>query len=213
MPSRTYTINQGAAATVSPSVTILGTSTAGTAGARRRLVHPDSANFPAVVYELNPDRTFNLDNIALPAQFSTTILTLSDRKLVQFDGNLEDVLVTEVWEANGGKAAMTTAFWRELYELYRNPPDFDPFLQTYLQWEPADRSDKVYQVQIVNFTTGSSPGGDPAQQFNVSEIIPPGGREDGGDTQHGLDAILPSGVRAGLVDQSVFLQMKIIAEV
>jgi hypothetical protein len=60
----------------------------------------------------------------------------------------------------------------------------------------------------VSLTCGGSEG-----SFDVSDQIVPGGREQGGDTMHGVDALLPAGTLAGLVDLSVVLQMKIIAEV
>jgi len=212
MGSRSFTIGLGTPA-ASATLTLIGTASAGTAGAPGTLTHPDSTNLPAITYEVNPDRVFNLDNEVLKSQYSSTILTLADRKLVQFSGNLSDMLVTEVWIGSGGKAAMTASFFRQLYEYYVNPPDFDASAQEYIEWAPAYRSTKVYQVQIVELSVGGGPGADPSQRFDVSDQIIPGGRENGGDTMHGIDAILPSGVRAGLVDQSVSLQMKIIAEV
>lgn len=212
MASRTFVIGLGTPA-ASATITLLGTSSAATAGARGTLTHPDSANFPIITYEVNPDRVVNLDNELLVSQFSSTMLTLADRKLIQFDGNDADTLVTEVWSASGAKVAMTAAFFRQLYEYYRNPPAFDAVSQTYITWTPAYRNTNSYQVQIVDFTVGGGPGADPAQRFDVSDQLIAGGREDGGNTQHGLDTILTPGVRAGLVDLSVFLQMKIIAEV
>lgn len=212
MASRTFIIGLGTPAATA-TITLIGTASAGTPGALGTLTHPDSANFPVVTYESNPDRVFNLDNEALISQFTSTIVTLADRKVVQFDGNLADTLVTETWTGSGQIAAMTAAFFRQLYELYVNPPVFDPISQTYIQWAPAYRSTKVYNVQITDLSVGGGPGSEPAQRFNVSDQIIPGGREDGGDTMHGLDAILPSGVVAGLVDLSVSLQMKIISEV
>lgn len=206
---RTYTIFPSSAPAETTSTTILGTASAGTAGARGLLTHPDSATFPPITYEVNPDRVINLDNEALPGRLSQTILTLSDRKLVSFTESLSDVVCTEIWQASGPKIAMTTAFWRLLYEYYRNPPPFDQFNQTYIQWSPAYRTDKVYNVQIIDLLTGGA--ADPLQRFDLSDEIPLGGTTGGGDTPHGIDEVT-GGIRAGMVDRSVFLSMKVVSE-
>lgn len=211
MSFRIYEIFQGSPVEAADSTTILGTGSAGTPGAARRLVHPDSDNIPPLSYPLNPDRTFNLDNEVLRVPFSSTVLTLSDRKLVRFEGNLADAVVTEVWIADGVKASMPTFFFRLLYEFLANPPAFDPITPDFIQWEPRDRSGKVYNVQIIDLSVGQSPGGDVLQKFDVNDGIVPGGASDGGDTQHGLDAFDDAG--GGVMDRTVFLQMKVVSEV
>ena len=210
MAGLTYTIFAGGAAAATTTTTILGTASAGTAGAMGTLVHPDSANFPPIVYESNPDRVLNLDNDVLFGRLASTVLTLSDRKLVSQAETIVDVVTTEVWTASGPKVAMTTLFFRLLYEYYVNPPAFSAFAQEYIQWTPAYRNAKTYNVQIIDLTVGGS--NDPLGRFDVSDEIPPGGVNDGGDTQHGVD-VLTGGVRAGMVDRTVALQMKIVGKV
>lgn len=209
MSSRIYPIFQGPVA-AAPTAIILGTASAGTPGAPRTLTHPDSATFPPIVYSLRPDRTLGLDNEVLVAPVGATVLTLSSRLLNAFGGNLSDQVVTEIWTAEGVKAPMPTFFFRLLFEYFANPPAFaQP--EVFIQWAPADRSTKTYNVQLVDFTVGGGPGGDPTQRYDVDDKLLAGGKDDGGDTRHGLDEFDDAG--GGIMDRTVTLVLKVVSEV
>lgn len=212
MASRVYEIFAGTPATASQVVTFIGTGSAGTPGAARILTHPNSLLAP-ITYLTNPDRSLNLDNVVLSAPLISTALTLEDRKVFRFESNLADTIVTEVWEASGPKAAMVAAQFRLFYEYWINPPPFDAVNQTYIQWEPRDRNALKFNVEIVNLSVGGGGrgGGDTSAQFDLNEIIPKGGVNDGGDTFMPLDSFDDSG--SGLVDRNVVLQMKIVSQV
>lgn len=206
--SRIYSIALGSPTIVPDTTTILGSGSQGTPGAKRRLVHPDAVNFPPISYFSNPDRTFNLDNQVLPAPTITVVQTLSGTRVVRFDGLEEDVIITEIWTAQQNSVlSMPTFFFRQLYEYWINPPDFDPDpnLQEYIQWEPRDRTDKVYDVEITRLTVGG--GAQNNQLFDVSDSL----RTTSGSIAGPLDDLDAS--PTGVVDRTVLLQMRIVQEV
>ncbi len=210
MGTRIYQIFQGPVA-ATPTVTILGTASAGNQAAPGVLVHPDAANFPPITYPLNPDRVVGLDNEALVAPIGATVLTLSSRILNQFGSFLSDVVVTETWEASGSKV-LPTFFARLLFEYFANPPAFAAVNPTFIQWSPSYRTNKTYNVQIIDFTIGGAPGGDPTQRYDWTDVKPAGGKDVAGcDSQHGFDVFDLAG--GGFTDRSYFLQMKIVSEV
>lgn len=212
MPTRIYTIAQGNPTVAGQTLTLLGTGTAGTPGAKHVLTHP-TAGLAPLTYISNPDRILNLDNDVLVSPLITTALTLADRKVFRFEGFLADTIVTEIWIAGGTKMAMLAAQARLLYEYWINVPDFDPVSPVYVQYQPRSRNAKTYNVEIVSLSIGSGGGGggDTTRQFDFTEIIPPGGVKDGGDTLEPLENLDDS--QSGLVDRTVVLQMKIINEV
>lgn len=210
MASTIYTIFAGSAASASVGPTLLGTAAAGTAGAKRILTYPAPAvGLPPIVYPIGPNQTTNLDNTVLLSPTVQTRLTLSTRNVNFQAGNLSDALITEEWAAVNG-VSMPTFFFRLLYEYFVNPPPFDAVNPTFITWAPADRNAKVYNVILVSLTTDSRDQ-DPTHRYNVRDQILAGGVADGGDTQHAMDDFDAAG--GGLMNKSVFLQMKIVGEV
>lgn len=206
-------IQQGDPEVVAQAVTFLGTASAGDPTACRRLVFPSSVTplLAPIVYSvgvagdcLNPTTTFNLDNEVLPHPITSTVRTLGTTRSVRFEENLDDVIVTEVWEPEAG-ASMPTSFFRLLYEYLINASLVDPVTGPFIQWEPRDRTDKIYDVEILSLSVG---GGSGEERFNVRDI-----RESVGATLT-LDGALStlSPTPTGLIDEPVTLRMKIIAE-
>lgn len=206
--TRIYEIFLGTPVEAPSSVVILGSGTAGTLGAIRRLVHTDSVNFPPLVYARNPDRTINLDNAVLPAPLSVAQLTLDSTRVTRFERRVEDVICTEIWEASPARAAMIAQQARLLYEYMANPPAFNPVTPVYIQWEPRDRTDRVYQVEILDLTIG---GRDAVDVFDFEPRRAGGGLFQGGSVANPLDDL--DTVETTLVDREVRLRLRIVAEV
>ncbi len=193
-------------------VTFLGIGSAGDPGACRRLVFPASVTtlLPPIVYSIagickNPDRTLNLDNAVLPHPITQAVLTLGSTRVTRFETQTEDVIVTEIWEGSQAEFSMTTALFREFYEYLINAKLIPSTGPDFIQWEPRDRNDKVYNVEILTLTVGG--GGGDRERFDVVDF-----RDVGGDEiQNALDPISP--VPTGMVDREVELRMRIISEV
>ena len=182
------------AETAELTVTIVDAATAGDPSALRTLTHPDSANFPVVTYNRNPDRTINFDQVPLNVPDSETLRTLGTTLPFVTANGIDDVIVTERWDAGNGTASMVAAQFRRLFELIINQPaPADP--EDYVQWAPADRSTTVYNVVLLDLRVG---GG--SKQLDIKEI----GSFDAGV----LDA-----VATGLVDRTVELDLLIVSEV
>jgi hypothetical protein len=205
--SRIFEIFAGSPVVAAASSIILGSGPAGDLTASRRLVHPDSDTFPELVYPRNPDRTTNLDNQVLPAPLASVALTLTGTRVTRFERSISDTLCTEIWEA-GTSLSMLAPFFRLLYEYLANPPAFDPVDQPYILWEPRDRTDRVYEVELVRMTVGQ--GGEP-DVFDVKELRAGGGKWAGGDVLNPLDAL--DTVQVGVLDREVRLTMRVVAEV
>lgn len=172
--SRLLFISLGVPTTASPSLTIFGSGQAGVQGALRILTHPDGVNFPPITYYKNPTRTFNLDNAVLPAPRAEAIETLGSRPVVRHERQLDDIVVTEVWEGGEGSvASMPTFLFRQLYEYLINPPAFDADDQTFIVWAPRDRSTLSYNVQLYSLQVGG--GSDLDMVFDIDDFrLPPG---------------------------------------
>lgn len=208
--SKTYTYVLGSTVTASTSQTILDAGASGDPTAKRRLVHPDSATFPPLVYASNPDRTTNyLRGQVIASPITGTTRTLDDTKLTRYERELRDVIVTEVWTAQGGrKASMTGAQLVQLVTLFLNPPEFNPVSQTYINWEPREGGSKVYQVEIVSLTVRPANSEEP---LDVREIFSGGGIFGSGSIQAALDSL--ESVQTGILDGEVRLTMKVVDEV
>lgn len=168
-------IGLGVPTTAASTVTIFESGQSGTLGAKRVLTHPDGVNFAPITYTRNPTRTFNLDNVVLPSPDAQAILTLSSTQVVRFDRKLEDTIITERWEgADGRLVSVPTFFIRQLYEYLINPPAFAPLAQTFVTWQPRDRSTLTYNIQFFRMVVGG--GGARADQvFDIDDFrLPPG---------------------------------------
>ncbi len=204
---RTIFIGLGVPTTVTPSLVLFGSGQAGEIGAQRILTHPDGVNFAPITYYKNPTRTFNLDNEVLPAPISDAVLTLGSRPVVRFERAIKDVVITELWEgAEDRRAAMPTYLFRLFYEYLRNPPPFDSQAQTYLTWEPRDRSLKKYNVQLYLLRVGGGGESDLDKVFDIDDFRLPAGP----DVRTPLESfdVNPT----GLITRDVVLKMRVVSE-
>ncbi len=207
MPSavRTIFITLGVPTTVSPTRILFDSGQAGVLGAQRILVHPDGSFFSPITYYKNPTRTFGLDNTVLPAPISDAILTLGSRPVVRFERFEKDVVITEVWEgAEDKRASMPTFLFRQLYEYLINPPVFDVDAQTFITWEPRDRTTLKYNVQFFELRVGTSSGTD--KVFDIDDFrLPPGPV-----IQNPLDDLDVS--PTGLITRDVVVRMRVVSQ-
>lgn len=204
-------IQQGAAVVAEEEVTFLGIGSAGDPEACRRLVFPANVSplLAPIVYAIgascaNPDRTINLDNAVLPHPITDPVKTLGTTKVIRFENLDEDVIVTEVWEADETNQRLTTALFRMFYEYLINAKLVDSTGPDFITWEPRDRTTKIYNVELLSLDVG---GGGPEERFDVVDLRDPGGDE----IQTGTDPLnlTPTGV----VDREMRLRMRIISEV
>lgn len=198
-------IQPSTATPVVSAVTLISVAQDGDPGANRILTHPDSANFAPITYFRNPDSTSNLDNEVLTSPDAQTVKTSSSTKLIRQEGLLVDVVCEENWAGQENRrAAMPTFMFRQLYEYLINPPAFSSTAQTFIEWQPRDRSLKTYNVELFKLTVGSGSG---ATVFNVHEL-----RGITGNTIQspfeGLD-VSPT----GFIDQSITVHLHVISEV
>lgn len=208
--SRMYQIFQGTPVTATVTPTILGMGPTGDPTLRRRLVHPDSANFDPIVYFSNPDRTFNMDNEALLAPIASVFRALDGSLVTRFESVTADAVITEVWVAEGTKLAAPVFLFRQLYAYLHNAPAFDPAAQTYITWQPQDKNAKTYNVELVRLAVGT--GADPTQLYDVTEFIPKGAGSAQGDPLASLDDTFAN-EGGGLLDKTMTFQFKIVSEV
>lgn len=203
--SKTYVVGLGTPLSTTLGVTFLGLASQGTPGAERVLTHPDQQLAP-IVYDRNPDDLFNFHNTALRGPISFADLTLSSTVVTRFDTLEEDTIVTEQWlGARGTRGAMATFFYIQLYEYLINPPAFDPINPSYIQWEPRDRSDEVWNVQLLDLRSGG--GGSRDRQHKVRDLRAAGGSVIENATA-GLN-VLPTGI----IDETVQLLMRLVSKV
>lgn len=205
-------IQQGAAAVAEDEVEFFGIGSAGDPAAARRLTFPANVSplLAPIVYAIaglncNPTRSFNIDNAVLPHPITEAVLTLGSTRVVRFEEQDEDVIVTEVWQGSDSDAAMTTALFRQFYEYLINAKLIPASgVLGFIQWEPRDRNDRVYNVELLSLEVG---GGGRENRFDVLDLRQPGG----GEISNSLDSINP--VPTGLIDREVRLRMRIIDEV
>lgn len=205
-------IQQGAAVVAEEEVTFLGIGSAGDRTACRRLVFPANVSplLAPIVYAIgdscaNPDRTLNLDNAVLPHPITESVRTLGTTKVVRFEEQDEDVIVTEVWEASDSDLRLTTALFREFYEYLINAKLVPSTGPDFITWEPRDRNTRIYNVELLSLEVGG--GGSPEQRFDVVDLRDPGGA----NIQTATDPLNLS--PTGLVDREMRLRMRIISEV
>lgn len=206
MPFRIFQVQQGTPIAATSTIQLLPSGLTGTRGALRRLVHPDGATFPPALYWRNPDRIFNFDADVLRAPIVEVVRTLSASRTIRFEEIEEDVLITEVWTADSG-ISMPLFMLRWLYELVLNPPAFDALNQEYVRWEPRDRTDDAWHVQLLRLQVG---GGNPGT-FDVAHRTAGGGPNDPsapGDVLAPTDVLEVS--PTAFLDRPVSLTMRVI---
>lgn len=189
-----WEILEGDAQEATATITLVSAESAGTTGALTTLTHPDTTNFPIVTYNRNPDRRVNFDQEPLFPPTAETLRTLGTTQVFSTANAIDDVIVTERWNAANGTASMSAAQFRRIYELIVNQPTpADP--EVFVQWQPADRTTRTWNVVLVNLRLGAGNG-----QLDFKEV----GLFSAGT----LDA-----VATGLLDRQVELDLKIVSEV
>jgi hypothetical protein len=147
-----------------------------------------------VTYNRNPDRTINFDQVPLSTPSSATFRTLGTTQPFVTQNSIDDVVVTERWEAPGGTASMVASQFRRMFELIINPPAAaEP--EVFIQWAPADKTTTVYDIVLLDLRVG---GGSGALDMKEIGVYPAGV----------LDA-----VATGLVDRVVEWDFLIVGEV
>lgn len=204
-------IQQGAAVVAEEEVTFLGIGSAGDPEACRRLVFPANVSplLAPIVYAIgascaNPDRTINLDNAVLPHPITEAVKTLGTTKVTRFENEIPDVIVTEIWEADETNQRLTTALFRMFYEYLINAKLVDSTGPDFITWEPRDKTDKIYNVELLSLDVG---GGGPEERFDVVDLRGRGGDEI--QTETDPLNLSPTGV----VDREMRLRMRVISEV
>lgn len=206
--SNIATIQQGTPASATATVTFLGIGSAGDPDACRILTHPDALLAP-ITYAVggvcfNPKRTLNLDNDVLMEPSTEPVRTLGTSRVVRFEEQIGDVIVTEIWPAAGG-LSMPTFLFRLFYEYLINPVDYTIGQTSFITWEPRDRNSFVYNVELLSLTVGGSPTG--TDHYDVLDLRP-----RGGDTvKTGVENL--NATATGLIDREVRLRMRIIGKV
>jgi hypothetical protein len=206
---RIYQLQQGVEVEAESTVFLLPSGLSGVRGALRRLVHPDSGEFPPLVYYLNPTRTFNFSTDVLRHPIAAVVRTLSSSKTIRFEEVIEDVVVVEQWETGGG-VSMPLFMAHQLMEYLNNPPAFASVNQTYIIWEPRDETDDTYEVEVLGVQIG---GGSPGK-YSMKRFIASGGPSDPDnpgpiDTPTDTMDVSPT----ALIDQVVTVTMRIISKI
>lgn len=207
--SKLFHYDAATPATAEAGIRFLGTGSAGTRRALRRLVHPTTGILP-LVYWGNPDRTTNLDNDVLQHPITAALLALEGTKVQRFERETEDVIVTEVWEAAQGRFSIPTFFFRLLEQYLSNEPEFNAVSPVYIQWEPRDRNAYTYNIEILSLRVGQGRG--EGDFFDILDFRPSGGIYDperGGEVMGILDDLNTE--ETGLVDQEVRFEFRIVS--
>ncbi len=204
--TRTIFVGLGIPITATVEPILFESGQSGTLGAKRVLTHPLGSTFSKITYYKNPTRNFNLDNEVLLAPTSSTIKTIGSRQVVRFENELDDIIVTEIWEgAENRQAAMPTFMFRQLYEYLINPPVFSSTAQTFITWEPRDRSTKTYNVQFYQLRVGG--GGSEEKTFDIDDRR----LADSVEIKHPLETLDVS--PTGLITRNVEVKLRIVSEV
>lgn len=210
MTYRVFQIGQGTPVVATATLQLLPTGVSGSRGALRRLVHPDAATFPPVVYYRNPDRLYNFDGEELRHPITAAVRTLTATRTVRFEEETGDVVVVEEWTADGGLSVPLFLF-QQLYEYLVNPPDNDPLAPSYILWEPRDQTTDVWRVELLQLQVG---GGSPGR-FSMRRWQAGGGPND--PRVPGALVLTPTDVMdvspTALLDQPVFLTMRLVSVV
>lgn len=114
------------------------------------LHYPGDA-LPPLVYPDLPDKRMNFDTSPLTSRpIWKGELTLNDVQSVIWPGTIKDLPIREIWSGSDTVSRMSLSFFRRLWEYYVNPP-----ATGYITWNPKDRMDKAYNIQIIGLRAGS----------------------------------------------------------
>lgn len=205
-------IQQGNPLVAEAAVQFVGTGSAGDPDACRRLIYPSSVSpfLAPITYTiggvcLNPTRTLNLDNVVLTHPITDAVRTLGTTRVLRFETEIDDIIVTEIWTGSDRVSSMPTAFFRLLYEYLINPPPITLVNPVYIQWEPRDRNENTYDIEILSLSVG---GNSDEERFDVLDLRDAGGIYRGGSIANALDDLSPEAT--GLIDREVRLRFKIV---
>ncbi len=117
--------------------------------AARELRYPGDL-LPPLIYLEPPDSWENFDTGPLTARpVLKSDQTLEDTLLTRWPGYGKDQAVKEVWKGSETVARMPAYFFRRLWEYFTNPP-----AEGFITWNPKDRLDHPYNIEIENLTVG-----------------------------------------------------------
>jgi hypothetical protein len=206
----------GVPAVAEEEVTFLGIGSAGDPDACRLMTHPN--NFVAAAlapitytvgpYCFNPTRVLNLDNAVLNHPITSAPLTIGGRKVVRFETSQSDVIITEIWEGSNEKASMPTALFRQFKEYLDNPPPLDVSAPEFIIWEPRDRNQLSYEIELLDLSVGGGAAGGNDTRFDVVDLRGPGGIFRGGTIENATDGL--NTIATGLIDRTVTLRFRIV---
>jgi hypothetical protein len=210
--SREYEIFLGSPVTADLGITFVAIESSGDPLAKSRLVYPTTDLAP-IVYWSNPDRRINFDQDVLLSPLTSTRRMLEGTQTIRFERTLNDMVITEMWRAaEGSRLSVPTAFFRLLYEYLINPPAFSATAQTYIQWEPRDRNNKTYNIELLRLVVGGGAANN--QIYDVVDLRPDGGWNDPrgvpGEGAAPLDNI--GYTLTGALDRTMMLQFKLVSE-
>jgi len=117
--------------------------------ALRELRYPGDA-LPPLIYAENPDTWENFDTGPLTARpILKGDMTIDGFCLTRWAGNQKDRPVREIWKGTDSRSRMPAYFFRRLWEYFANPP-----VSGYITWNPKDRIDQAYNIEIESLTAG-----------------------------------------------------------
>lgn len=213
-----YPVQLGVATEVESTLVLLDNGIAGDPSAARRLVFPQTVSpfLAPLVYQIgaagwtfNPTRTYGFDTVPLVHPITSARRTLAGTRVVRFNEVAADIIITEVWEAPSGLSA-PISFFRRLYEYLVNTPTVAATGTDYVIWEPRDRTDRSWYVELLSLEVGS--GGEGENRFDAIELRDRGGITEGGSIANAIDDLAPAG-GSGVLDREMRLRFKIVAEV
>ena len=149
--STTITATSAVTVTIQPRIPISQADTVG-AGSPRLLSYPTSALATPYYYGMNPHQTINFNANPLTRPLYASQRTLSKTATVQFQGDLTDLEVTEIWMGGGNRIAMALSQFAMLYDYFYNVPDVASV--GFISWQPRDISNRSYKVFITSLTVG-----------------------------------------------------------
>jgi len=122
-------------------------------GTHRRLSYP-TASYPAIVYDLNPQRWTNIADEVLIRPLYGTKKTLTKTATIQFSGFPSDLTIKEMWLGGGQRVAMSRSQFSAIYTYYQNPPN--TLTAGHITWQPKDINNHTYQVLITSMEVGGT---------------------------------------------------------
>jgi hypothetical protein len=116
-------------------------------GGGRRMTHPF---LDPIVYPELPHQTFGFGYDILPRSRALVTKTLDSTAVSHFTENPEDVILREIWNAQ--QLSTETGLFHAFYTyLMTELPTGQ-----YLGWRPTDLSPKVYHIDLLDVTAGTS---------------------------------------------------------